>query len=91
MTDEDLAIRKNILDLMCRGNTALNPDIFHPDHLSAIKSELAALVADELVTLSDNAIQVLEKGKLFIRNISSTLDARLRRKQKEGNVFSKSI
>ncbi len=91
LTDEDLAIRKNILDLMCRGNTALNPDIFHPDHLSAIKSELAALVADELVTLSDNAIQVLEKGKLFIRNISSTLDARLRRKQKEGNVFSKSI
>ncbi len=91
LTAEDLIIRKNILDLMCRGNTTIDEKTFDPGLLKNSMTELSLLEKDGLVKLKNNLISVTEKGSLFIRNISSTLDARMRRKQKEGNVFSKSI
>ena len=91
LNEEDVMIRQHILDLMCRGTTTLNPTKFEPGLLKTALEELSLLGKDGLVSLNGNTISVLEKGKLFIRNISATLDARLRRKQKEGNVFSKSI
>jgi oxygen-independent coproporphyrinogen-3 oxidase len=91
LTEEDLVIRKNILDLMCRGNTTIDEKTFDPISLKNIKAELSLLAEDGLLKLENNSITVTEKGSLFIRNISSTLDARMRRKKTEGNMFSKSI
>ena len=91
LTDEDLIIRKNILDLMCRGYTEINENIFDPVLLENNKHQFSLLEKDGLVKIKNNSISVTEKGAMFIRNISSLLDARMHRKQKEGNVFSKSI
>ncbi|MCX6296739.1 MAG: coproporphyrinogen III oxidase, partial [Bacteroidetes bacterium] len=91
LTEEDLIIRKNILDLMCRGNTIIDEKTFDPISLKNIKAELSLLAEDGLLKLENNSITITEKGNLFIRNISSTLDARMRRKKTEGNMFSKSI
>ncbi len=88
---EDLKIRKNILDLMCRGYTEIEDDLFKTDALKDSKDELALLERDGLIKLKNNSISITEKGSLFVRNISSKLDARLRRNKTEGNVFSKSI
>ncbi len=91
LNDEDLIIRKNILDLMCRGYTEMDEKILNTTALENSMNELSLLEQDGLVKIKKNSISITEKGGLFIRNISSTLDARMRRKQKEGNVFSKSI
>lgn len=91
LNDQDLIIRKNILDLMCRGYTKIDEKTFENVAFENILQELSLLKDDGLVKIENNTISILEKGSLFIRNISATLDARLRSKQKEGNVFSKSI
>ncbi len=91
LTEEDLIIRKNILDLMCRGYTTIGKKTFDPVDLENILQELSLLEKDGLLKIKNNLISVTEKGNLFIRNISSTLDARLRRKKATGNMFSKSI
>ena len=91
LNEEDLIIRKNILDLMCRNNTTIDKNTFDVQSFSAIKNELKKLEEDGLVKTTKDAISVTEKGNLFIRNISSILDSRMRRKKAEGNLFSKSI
>lgn len=91
LNDQDLIIRKNILDLMCRGYTKIDEKTFENVAFENILQELSLLKDNGLVKIENNTISILEKGSLFIRNISATLDARLRSKQKEGNVFSKSI
>jgi len=91
LTEEDLIIRKNILDLMCRGNTRISDNTYDAELMKTMKDEFTLLEKDGLINQDENSISITEKGGLFIRNISSILDARLRRKQKEGNVFSKAI
>lgn len=91
LNEEDLIIRKNILELMCIGITKIDSEKFDPIILKNSYGDLSLLEKDDLVKVENNTISVTEKGTLFIRNISSTLDMRMRRKQKEGNVFSKSI
>ncbi len=91
LTEEDLIIRKNILDLMCRSYTEIDEKTFDKITLENIMNELSLLEKDGLLKLENNSISITEKGSLFIRNISATLDARMRRKKTEGNMFSKSI
>lgn len=91
LTPEDIMVRTKILDLMCRGTAIIDTSILSPDLLKSCMDELALLAKDDLVRINGNEIVVTEKGSLFIRNISSTLDARLRRKQSAGNMFSRSI
>lgn len=91
LTEEDLIIRKNILDLMCRGYTEIDEKTFDNSTLENVWRQLSLLEEDGLVKIKNNSITVTEKGSLFIRNISATLDARMRRKKAEGNMFSKSI
>ena len=91
LSEVDLIIRKNILDLMCRKTTTIDKNTFDVQTFLAIKNELKKLEVDGLVKIKNNSISVTEKGNLFIWNISSILDSRMRRKKEEGNVFSKSI
>ena len=91
LSEEDLIIRKNILDLMCRNNTTIDKNTFDAQPFSTIKNELKKFEDDGLVKTTNDYISVTEKGSLFIRNICSILDSRMRRKKTEGNVFSKSI
>jgi oxygen-independent coproporphyrinogen-3 oxidase len=91
LNQEDLFIRRSILDLMCKSKTILDQSMIDSAFLPEILHELSLLNADGLVETEQTTITVTEKGNLFIRNICAVLDARLRRKKKEGNVFSKSI
>lgn len=79
--------RKHILDLMCRDNTqwgainALNPD----------QEILSDLASDDLVTFTDNSIQVTEAGRYFVRNICSAIDPLFAESKNGKQVFSKAI
>lgn len=91
LNEEDLYIRQQILNLMCIGETVLDASLFEAKHFEMLKERMQAFSGDRLLDFDGSKISVLPKGDLFIRNISSVLDARLWRKQAEGNLFSKSI
>lgn len=91
LNPEDQVIRKKILELMCRNHTRLSKDDLPSDFLMDAKKSLAKLEADGLVICQDDDIQVTDKGKSFIRNISAAIDTQLWRKKSSEQTFSKAI
>lgn len=88
LTEEDLLIRKHILNLMCQGKTAWNQSFSKYKVLSDGLDRLKMLEQDGLVVIGENSIHVTQLGKRFLRNICMTLDARLWADQPETQLFS---
>ena len=91
LNEEDIIIRKKMLELICENKTSLNKKLLAHDFLENALSKLHALEADGLVTIDEENIRVTANGNSFIRNISAAIDARLWRKDKGANAFSKAI
>lgn len=91
LNEEDLVIRKKILELMCENKTSLEDLTMDPAFIDQALIKLKQLEEDELIILLGKNIQVTKKGMSFIRNISATIDAQLWRKQMSTNTFSKAI
>lgn len=91
LTPQDLAIRRLILDLMCRSSAVIDPNLFPPGMFTHIQQQLNLLQTDALVNLQNNTLTVTPQGQLFIRNICAVFDVRLWQKQPQGVLFSKSI
>lgn len=93
LTDEDLALRRNILDMMCAERTHVR----RGDPLEAeIRQRLAPLEADRLVTLNADSdsgllIEATEVGKSFLRNICMAFDQRLARSTNGSPQFSHAV
>jgi oxygen-independent coproporphyrinogen-3 oxidase len=88
LTQEDLLIRKHILNLMCQGKTAWDQTFSMHKVLNDGLDRLKMLEQDGLVQLGENSILVTQLGKRFLRNICMTLDARLWADQPESQLFS---
>jgi len=91
MSEEDLLIKKYILDLLCKGQFSMDDEI-----VSSLSREAIAQYMDMedegLIVLKNKMLLVTEKGKAFIRNIAMVLDKRLRETKKTAeNLFSKAI
>lgn len=91
LSQEDLVLRNHILDLMCRDTTTLQSSALSSEQIRDIQARLQPFIEDELATFDANTIRVTQQGKLFIRNISSALDAHLHSTQGESRTFSKAI
>ena len=91
LTKEDLIVRKHILNLMCHLETEWCDTEKQLDAISAGLNKLDEMVADELLSISEEGIIVTEKGRAYVRNICMAFDARLIRKQPETNIFSSTI
>ena len=91
LNQEDVTIRKKILELMCENKTSLDSELFGPDFLANVHTQLAALEKDGLVVIDENNIQVTTKGNSFIRNISAAIDIKLWKSDRGANTFSKAI
>ena len=92
LNEEDVIIRKKILELMCENKTNLGNKLA-PAFLDNAFLKLQTLQADGLVMIDGKNIDVTNKGKSFIRNISAAIDAKLWRNEKTRveNTFSKAI
>jgi len=91
LTDEDLIIRKHILNLMCQFETSwINNSDFFPE-LPEIISQLHEMETDGLVKIKSHSIQVTEKGKPFVRNICMAFDLRLKRNLPQTELFSMTV
>lgn len=96
LTEEDLLLRRQILDVMCKGHTSF-PLHAAPDLGNGILQRLQVLVEDGLIELQENAgqyfdLKVTATGKSFLRNICMAFDERLISSRIEtSNKFSQAV
>lgn len=90
LTEEDLIIRRHILNLMCRFETSWTPETSFPE-IEQVIAQLQEMENDDLVKIENNTIFVTEKGKPFVRNICMAFDLRLKRKAPQTQLFSMTI
>jgi len=91
LTDEDLIIRKHILNLMCQFETSWENKGNYFDDIGAVIIHLKEMEKDGLIIIKDRKLQVTEEGKPYLRNICMAFDLRLKRKAPETSLFSMTI
>jgi oxygen-independent coproporphyrinogen-3 oxidase len=90
LTENDLIIRKHILNLMCNLETSW--DIGPATHVkNDIIERLSTIIEDGLIQLTEDKIIVKEEGRMFVRNICMAFDLRLIENQPETRIFSMTI
>ncbi len=91
LTDEDLIIRKHILNLMCQFETSWQDKAMYFDEIPEVLLQLKEMENDGLVQFVNNGLKVTEAGKPFVRNICMAFDLRLKRKAPETELFSMTV
>lgn len=91
LTEEDLIIRRHILNLMCRFETSWGRYNMYLDDIPEIVEKLDEMERDQLIEFEGPGLRVTDKGKAFIRNICMAFDLRLQRKSPASRLFSMSI
>ena len=80
LSEEDVAFRKYILNVSCKGKT-----IFKEEHLPLLKQysfpELEKLEADALINWNEKGLTITDLGAHFIRNVCKAFDLHLLRNQ----------
>jgi len=88
LTDLDTHIRQYILDMMCRGKVILKDNVKENEE---ILKRLQPMIADGLVTVTNNKVEITQVGKSFLRNVCMAFDVRLHETQERENLFSQAI
>ena len=91
LTNEDLIIRKHILNLMCQFKTNWGEESNYFNEIPEVIINLNELENDGLVIISSNGIQITEAGKPFVRNVCMAFDLLLKRKAPETKLFSMTV
>lgn len=90
LTEQDLIVRKHILNLMCNLETEwkIGLDV---EIKNEIIVRLQEMIDDGLLEVSDTKITVKEEGRMFVRNICMAFDLRLLENKPDTRVFSMTI
>ncbi|MBL4560940.1 MAG: oxygen-independent coproporphyrinogen III oxidase [Labilibaculum sp.] len=91
LSDEDVIVKRAILDITCRRELLFTDDLkaYLP---KTIKEELQVLANEGIITFDDEKLVVTDLGMIFLRNIAKLFDNKLRyAKSGEDNMFSKAI
>lgn len=91
LNDEDLIIRKHILNLMCRFETSWKDEADYFDELPEVIAELKEMKQDKLLIVAEKSLRITEEGKPFVRNICMAFDLLLKRKMPETRLFSMTV
>lgn len=91
LTNEDVIIRKHILNLMCHFETSWNNnDTFFPEIYDVLDS-LSEMQLDGLLYIETNKLTVTDLGKAYVRNICMAFDLRLKRAAPKTKLFSMTV
>ena len=90
LTDNDLIIRKHILNLMCNLETEWKIGL-DPKVKNEIIGRLKPIIDDGLIEVSEDKVLVKEEGRMFVRNICMAFDLRLIENEPNTRVFSMTI
>jgi coproporphyrinogen dehydrogenase len=91
LNNEDLIIRRHILNLMCQFTTSWESTAMQFEGLNEVLARLAELQNDGLLHIGNHSITVPDEGKPFIRNICMAFDLRLQRKMPNTKIFSMTV
>ena len=91
LNNEDLVVRRHILNLMCLLETSWKDEKMQLAEKNAIIVRLLEMENDGLIMLNDCHLKVTEKGRTFVRNIAMAFDLRMIRHQPESRIFSMTI
>jgi oxygen-independent coproporphyrinogen-3 oxidase len=91
LNEEDLIIRKHILNLMCTLQTSWSPSSLYLEEMSQILDDLREMQADGLINIKESSITILERGRPFVRNVCMAFDLRLQRAIPETQLFSMTV
>ena len=91
LNEEDLIIRKHILNLMCKLKTSwyTNKEFFK--ELPDVLVRLREMQNDGLIEIDSNYLKITEKGRPFVRNICMAFDLRMQRNKPETQLFSMTV
>ena len=87
LSQEDLQIRRHILDLMCHFETEVKDEGF----LDEVKLGLREMEEDGLVVFTGNKVLITESGIPFVRNACMAFDRDLKGLEKREGMFSKTV
>ncbi len=90
LNEEDLIVRRHILNLMCQLETTFDLNNSFPELENAFEM-LKEMESDELVEIHDHQIKITEKGRAFTRNVAMVFDLRMMRNKPETRIFSMTI
>ena len=91
LSDEDLVIRRHILNIMCHLHTDFSDPAMQFQELSDTLSKLSEMEDDGLIEIGTDYLKVHEAGRPFIRNVCMAFDLHLLRKAPQTRVFSMTI
>ena len=91
LSEEDLIIRKHILNIMCHFRTDFSDPSMKFPELKDTLSKLREMEDDGLIEIGSDYLKVYETGRPFIRNVCMAFDLHLLRKAPQTRVFSMTI
>ena len=91
LSQEDLVVRKHILNLMCQLETSWEDKAMQFENLEENLIQLNELISDNLVVKRDFSVAIPEHARPFLRNICMAFDAHLQRNKVPKKLFSMTI
>ncbi|MEX0273962.1 MAG: coproporphyrinogen III oxidase, partial [Flavobacteriaceae bacterium] len=91
LTQKDQVIRRHILNLMCRFETAWPNETLQFEELDRVLDRLGVMQSDGLIKIHERGLQIVRKGKPFVRNICMMFDAYLHGTASDKKQFSMTV
>jgi oxygen-independent coproporphyrinogen III oxidase len=91
LNEEDLVIRRHILNLMCSFETSWELNAMYFPEIPEVLIKLKEMEHDELLEIQAKSIKILPKGQPFVRNICMAFDLLLQRKTPDVQLFSMTV
>lgn len=91
LSEEDLIIRKHILNIMCHFSTSWKEKELQITNVNVHLEKLQEMVDDGLVEMQQERIIVPEEARPYVRNICMAFDKKLHEKKPETKLFSMTI
>ena len=91
LNEEDLIVRRHILNIMCHFETSWKDDTMKFSDLPETLERLSELENDKLVFISEHGLVVPKVARGFVRNVCMAFDLRLVRNKPNTQLFSMTI
>jgi oxygen-independent coproporphyrinogen-3 oxidase len=91
LSEEDLIIRKHILNIMCHFKTSWETPELQFDGLQEYLALLNEMVQDGLVIITETSLEIPENTRAYVRNVCMAFDAHLQRNKPSTKLFSMTI
>jgi oxygen-independent coproporphyrinogen-3 oxidase len=88
LSEEDLILRKHILNIMCKLQTDWSSPIMLCTHIKNALVLLKEMQADGFVEINNNKLTLNENARPYLRNVCMAFDAYLFNKQPNTQIFS---